>query len=115
MNICIPGLWHLGSVTAACLASLGNRVVGLDFGELRIAGLSRATAPASEPGLEDLLRQGLASGKLSNGITGKLLSAVWDPRRAFAQQLDELNRTDNYVRRRIVPTDGRMDWGGGGN
>jgi hypothetical protein len=115
MNICILGLWYPGSVTAACLTALGHRVVGLDFGELRIAGLSRATAPVSGPGLEGLLRQALASGKLSNGITGKLLSAVWDPRKAFAQHLDELNGTDIYALRRIVPTDRRMDWGGGGN
>jgi UDPglucose 6-dehydrogenase len=30
MKICVQGLWHLGSVTAACLASLGYEVVGVD-------------------------------------------------------------------------------------
>ena len=30
MNLCVYGLWHLGSVTAACLASLGHNVTGLD-------------------------------------------------------------------------------------
>ena len=30
MNVCVVGLWHLGTVTAACLASAGDDVVGLD-------------------------------------------------------------------------------------
>ena len=64
MRICVLGLSHLGSVTAACLARLGHEVVGLDFDAAAIARLSRAVAPALEPGLEDLLRDGLASGRL---------------------------------------------------
>ena len=31
MNVCVLGLGHLGTVTAACLASAGHRVTGLDF------------------------------------------------------------------------------------
>ena len=64
MNVCVLGLWHLGSVTAACLAALGHRVVGLDADEGRIASLRSGAAPLFEPGLEELLRQGLASGQL---------------------------------------------------
>jgi UDPglucose 6-dehydrogenase len=30
MNLCVYGLWHLGTVTAACLASLGHNIIGLD-------------------------------------------------------------------------------------
>jgi NAD(P)-dependent dehydrogenase (short-subunit alcohol dehydrogenase family) len=50
---------------------------------------------------------------LSNGITGKLLSAVWDPWQALPQHLEELNSTDIYTLRRIVPEDRHMGWGGG--
>jgi UDPglucose 6-dehydrogenase len=64
MKICVLGLWHLGSVTAACMAALGHHVVGVDFDEQRIASLSAGTAPLFEPGLEELLRSGLASGRL---------------------------------------------------
>ncbi len=64
MNICVLGLWHLGSVTAACMAGLGHRVVGLDFDEQRVASLNAGAPPVFEPGLEELLRQGLASGRL---------------------------------------------------
>ena len=31
MMVCVFGLWHLGSVTAACPASVGHQIVGLDF------------------------------------------------------------------------------------
>jgi UDPglucose 6-dehydrogenase len=64
MNICVLGLWHLGTVTAAALASLGHRVVGLDFDELGVAKLNRGLAPVFEPGLEELLLRGLSSGNL---------------------------------------------------
>jgi UDPglucose 6-dehydrogenase len=57
-------LWHLGTVTAAGLASLGHRVVGLDFDEPRIANLNTGIAPVFEPALEELIKRGLSSGKL---------------------------------------------------
>jgi UDPglucose 6-dehydrogenase len=64
VNIGVLGLWHLGSVTAAGLASLGHEVVGLDFDERRVADLLEGAAPVFEPGLDELIKQGLASGKL---------------------------------------------------
>jgi len=30
MNVCVLGLWHLGSVISACIASKGHKVVGID-------------------------------------------------------------------------------------
>lgn len=48
---------------------------------------------------------------LSKGITGKLLSAVWDPWATLPEHLDELNSTDIYTLRRIVPKDRCMTWG----
>ena len=50
---------------------------------------------------------------LSNGITGKLLSAVWDPWESLPRHLEELNSTDVYTLRRIVPRDRHLDFGGG--
>jgi NAD(P)-dependent dehydrogenase (short-subunit alcohol dehydrogenase family) len=47
----------------------------------------------------------------SNGITGKLIAAVWDPYENFPQHLAELNGTDIYTLRRIVPKDRGMGWG----
>ena len=48
---------------------------------------------------------------LSDGITGKLISAVWDPWRALPEHLDDLDGTDIYTLRRIVPRDRGRIWG----
>ncbi len=64
MKVCVFGLWHLGTVTAACLASGGHHVVGLDFDEKVIAGLKDGQPPLFEPGLEDLVKKGIAKNKL---------------------------------------------------
>ncbi len=50
---------------------------------------------------------------LSNGITGKLLSAVWDSWESLPRHLEELNSTDVYTLRRIVPRDRHLDFGSG--
>jgi NAD(P)-dependent dehydrogenase (short-subunit alcohol dehydrogenase family) len=46
----------------------------------------------------------------SDGITGRLLSAVWDPWSDLPARRDELKRTDIYTIRRITPADRGMDW-----
>jgi UDPglucose 6-dehydrogenase len=80
MNICVLGLWHLGSVTAAGLAALGHRVIGFDFDDATVANLSRGIAPISEPGLEELIERGLASGNLrfsSTANDAKDVDVLW--------------------------------------
>lgn len=52
----------------------------------------------------------LASDK-SDGITGKLISAVWDPWIELPEHLEELRKSDVYTLRRILPKDRGMDWG----
>ncbi len=64
MKIVVFGLWHLGSVTAACVAS-GHEVVGLDFDEMTVDGLKQGKAPLFEPGLNELIAEGMSSGSLS--------------------------------------------------
>jgi UDPglucose 6-dehydrogenase len=63
MNIAILGLWHLGSVTAACCAEHFD-VVGLDFNEPNIVKLNCGKAPLFEPGLDELIDAGLSSKRL---------------------------------------------------
>jgi NAD(P)-dependent dehydrogenase (short-subunit alcohol dehydrogenase family) len=46
----------------------------------------------------------------SDGVTGKLLSAVWDRWPELPGRLDDLD-SDVYTLRRIVPRDRGMDWG----
>jgi UDPglucose 6-dehydrogenase len=65
MKICVFGLWHLGSVTSACLAKLGHRVVGLDFDKKVIKGLQDGKAPLFEPGLNELISGQIQAGRVS--------------------------------------------------
>ena len=48
---------------------------------------------------------------LSDGITGKLISALWDPWESLFDHRRDLDRTDIYTLRRIEPKDRGMDWG----
>lgn len=64
MKVCVQGLWHLGSVTAGCLASVGHEVVGLDFDQHIIRGLRVGKPPIFELGLEEIIGAGLDSGRL---------------------------------------------------
>lgn len=52
----------------------------------------------------------LASGA-SDGMTGKLISAVWDPWETFPEHRADLDGTDIYTLRRIVPKDRGRHWG----
>ena len=63
MNVVVLGLWHLGCVTAACCAE-HFPVAGLDFDPATVAALKAGKAPLYEPGLDALIQEGLASGRL---------------------------------------------------
>jgi UDPglucose 6-dehydrogenase len=76
MKVCVQGLWHLGSVTAACLASVGHDVVGLDADQKTIDRLKQGKAPLFEPGLDELLQSGLTKGNLR--FTSKNTEAAAD-------------------------------------
>ena len=52
----------------------------------------------------------LASNK-SDGITGKLISAIWDDWESFPDHLNELNQTDIFTLRRIIGKDRDIEWG----
>jgi len=54
------------------------------------------------------------AGPDSDGITGRLISAVWDPWRDLPAHRDELVGSDIYTLRRIIPADRGKTWDGGG-
>jgi UDPglucose 6-dehydrogenase len=74
MRVCVSGLWHLGTVTAACLAHAGHEVVGHDPDPVRVKALAAGSAPIQEPGLDALIGEGLASGRLR--FTSDLVAAA---------------------------------------
>jgi UDPglucose 6-dehydrogenase len=65
MKTTVYGLWHLGCVTAACLAAAGHEVVGLDPDDDVVRGLQAGRPPLDEPGLAERVASGLAAGRLS--------------------------------------------------
>lgn len=48
---------------------------------------------------------------VSNGITGKLISALWDNWEKWPKHIDELSKSDIYTLRRIVGKDRKKNWG----
>jgi GDP-mannose 6-dehydrogenase len=63
-NVSIFGLGYVGAVTAACLAKLGIRVVGVDVSARKVATMESGHTPVLEPGLEELVAEGRAAGRL---------------------------------------------------
>jgi UDPglucose 6-dehydrogenase len=63
-RITVLGTGYLGTTHAACLAELGFEVLGLDTDDTQVKALAGGSLPFHEPGLEELLRKGLDSGRL---------------------------------------------------
>lgn len=73
-RISVFGLGYVGSVTAACLASLGHDVVGVDVNDAKLESLRSGRSPMTEVGLDDLLASAAASRRLR--LTTDAQSAV---------------------------------------
>ncbi|RUM98371.1 UDP-glucose/GDP-mannose dehydrogenase family protein [Pseudaminobacter arsenicus] len=65
MKIAIIGTGYVGLVSAACLASWGHEVVGVDKDAAKIAALRQGVMPIYEPGLDVLMAQAVRQGLLS--------------------------------------------------
>ncbi|TQJ35691.1 UDP-glucose dehydrogenase family protein [Arthrobacter sp. SLBN-122] len=64
MRISVIGCGYLGAVHAATLASMGHKVVGIDVDPGKVRQLAQGAAPFHEPGLDELLQDGRATGRL---------------------------------------------------
>jgi len=95
LRVCVAGLWHLGVVTAACVAAAGHRVVAYDDDASVVEGLRNGVLPVDEPGLAELVQQGLAAETLvlTNSMEEALEGAdlVWI---AYDTPVDEEDRAD---------------------
>lgn len=104
-------------VNAIAPGALNTRLLD----EVLAAGPEKVGAPFYEQSLKQKAEGGaalelgarlcvfLASAE-GDGITGKLISAVWDPWAGLGEHLDELRRSDIYTLRRIVPEDRGKKW-----
>lgn len=64
VDISVIGCGYLGAVHAACMASLGHGVIGLDVDPAKVAALNAGDPPFYEPGFGELLTAQLAAGRL---------------------------------------------------
>lgn len=64
LKISVVGTGYLGATHAACMAELGFEVMGLDIDQSKIDSLALGQLPFHEPGLPELLRKHVATGRL---------------------------------------------------
>ncbi|MGK2865429.1 MAG: UDP-glucose dehydrogenase family protein [Mycobacterium sp.] len=65
MRLTVFGLGYLGLTHAVCMAEMGHEVLGVEIDAKRIAKLQNGEVPFYEPGIADLLRKHLETGKLT--------------------------------------------------
>src|ERR1700754_1177450 len=70
-RIAVIGTGYVGLTTGACLASLGHHVVCADLDEAKVERLRRGHVDIMEPGLPELVSEGLAAGRLSFVVGAK--------------------------------------------
>jgi UDPglucose 6-dehydrogenase len=63
-RICVVGTGYAGLANSACLADLGNGVIGLDLDQTKIDQLNQGILPIYEPGLAEIVQRNLAAGRL---------------------------------------------------
>jgi NAD(P)-dependent dehydrogenase (short-subunit alcohol dehydrogenase family) len=89
------------------ILAAGPEAVGADFYARSLKQKDSGGAPLDKAAA---LTVYLASAE-SDGVTGKLISAIWDPWETLAERRTDL-AGDIYTLRRIVPADRGKDWGG---
>lgn len=94
MKICVFGLHHLGCVTAACVAE-HFQTIAVDSDQRVVADIQAGKLPIFEPGLQEMIATGVASGRLE--FTHDLAAAVTEADIvwvAFDTPVDEQDRAD---------------------
>jgi len=104
VNAIAPGALNTRLLDEVLAAGPGK--VGQAFYDRAVKQKAQGGAPL-EKGADLAVFLGSAG---SDGITGKLISAVWDPWETLPSHLSDLQQTDVYTLRRIVPKDRELEW-----
>src|SRR2546422_7497927 len=64
MRIITWGLGYVGTVSAACLAQMGHEVVGVEPNAMKVEALNAGRSAIKEPGLDALVSETVANGRL---------------------------------------------------
>jgi GDP-mannose 6-dehydrogenase len=65
MRIAVYGLGYVGLTGAICLAAEGHEILGVDVSESKVRQIASGASPIKEPGLDAMLAEALARGRLS--------------------------------------------------
>jgi len=71
MKISVFGLGYVGAVTAACLAKLGHKVIGVDIVKYKVDFLNNGEPPVEEKDLRELVEEVVLKGRLSATTNSK--------------------------------------------
>ena len=69
-SISIFGMGYVGAVTAACLASRGHKIIGVDPNPLKVQRIASGMSPIVEAGVQEMI---------ASAHTEGLISATQDP------------------------------------
>ncbi|MDE0802619.1 MAG: UDP-glucose 6-dehydrogenase, partial [Acidimicrobiales bacterium] len=64
-KIAVIGTGYVGLTTGACFSALGHDVVCADIDEQKVEALRRGEIPILEAGLDQIVHEGIESGRLS--------------------------------------------------
>jgi len=64
MRVSVFGVGYVGCVSAACLAREGHQVIGVDVDAFKVKSINDGRSPFFEPGLEELVRDMVSTGRL---------------------------------------------------
>lgn len=94
MKVGVAGLWHLGSVTAACVASAGHAVTAYDGNLETVTRLEAGQPPVFEPGLPELIARTVAAGSLRFSSRPAALAGADITWITYDTPVDESGRAD---------------------
>lgn len=72
MKVAVFGLGYVGTVTAAGLASRGHEVFGVDVDTLKVDAINRGQSPVVEPGVDTMVQEAVAAGRLQATTDARL-------------------------------------------
>ncbi|MEM6445407.1 MAG: UDP-glucose/GDP-mannose dehydrogenase family protein [Cyanobacteria bacterium P01_D01_bin.123] len=64
MRVCVIGTGYVGLVTGTCLARVGHHVICVDNNEVKVRSMQAGIPPIYEPGLTELMLDGMTSDRL---------------------------------------------------
>ncbi len=64
MRVCVIGTGYVGLVTGVCLSQAGHEVICIDNNEEKVKLLRSGQSPIYEPGLSELMKENMESGRL---------------------------------------------------